>query len=664
MLMILGKIIGKTTTKRFDFRIDTRAQKFQYVQVMHKEYGFILAQIIEIEREKDEIARCQIIGYRKENKIQLPRSPLHQETEVLDADDKFIKEVLNIKADASAYIGKLETRDIRINLDLNKLLTKHIAIIAKTGAGKSYTSGILMEEIMDSKVPILIIDPHGEYSQMQNPNDNEDDLKLLKEEKLEPKGYKESITEYGDVNIDDNFLPIRLNEELSPQELLHILPAKLTQNQRAMLYSIIKDLNPVTLNNLIENLEAEQSIASVNLISILDYMKSLELFSTDFVPYSELIRPAKCSIINLKGIPPEIQEIIVYKLLKDLFEQRKLGNIAPFFTVIEEAHNFSPERSFGESRSSSIIRTIASEGRKFGLGLCVVTQRPARLDKNVLSQCSTQIILKVTNPNDLKSISNSVENLSSESEEEIKNLPIGSALVSGVVDLPLLVRIRPRKSKHGGTTVNILEESTSMLKDLDSFTKKEILPLILPKTTQKDIRLMEGKDKISPVLIPAELVTLQKGNKKFRLLVERIKGHVVINIDTKETISLPKVNALSKSQKDFLDMILSLKKFNLVKLNQKTGMPILKLKEFLEFFSEQGLIRRDQDNFILTRQAELLASPEKLDFLEKIRFVQINYKTKLKPKISREQLKNRLTFLENTDFLDQKECYLVYYKVD
>jgi len=62
--------------------------------------------------------------------------------------------------------------------------------------------------------------------------------------------------------------------------------------------------------------------------------------------------------------------------------------------VIEEAHNYCPERNFGEKKSSKILRTIASEGRKFGLGLCVVSQRPARLDKSVLSQCSTQIIMK------------------------------------------------------------------------------------------------------------------------------------------------------------------------------------------------------------------------------------------------------------------------------
>ncbi len=658
--MMLGKIVGKTTTKKFSFKIDSKAQKFQYIQVMHNDYGYILGQILEIERDQEEIAHCSIIGFRKEGKIQLPRSPMHQGTEVLNAEDDFIRDVLSIKQTNAAYIGKLETRDIKIHLDLNKLLTKHIAILAKTGAGKSYTAGILMEEILEKKVPLLIIDPHGEYSQMKYPNDNKEDLVLLKKEGVRPCGFKDQITEYGDPSIDDELVPIRLNEEFSAQELLHILPAKLTQAQKAMVYSIIKDLNPTTLNNLIEALELDQTVTSVSLIAILDYMASLDLFSSDFIPHDQLIQPGKCSIINLKGIPPEVQEIIVYKLLKDLFEQRKLGNIAPFFTVLEEVHNFAPERSFGEAKSSSIIRTIASEGRKFGLGLCVLTQRPARLDKNVLSQCNTQIILKVTNPNDLKSITNSVENVTSDTEEEIKNLPIGTALVSGVVDMPLLVKIRPRKSKHGGTTVDILEESTSMLKDLDSFNKKEILPVILPKTTLKDLRLMEGKEKISPILIPAKLVIVERNKKKMSLLVETIKGQMVKNIDTKETVPIPDISKLSVSQKEFLDVILELEKFDLAKLNQKTKQPILRLKEYLDFFQKNGFLNREGSKYTLTLQSLIVKHPEKFQFLEKIKFSQINYKSKLKPKISGEMIKEKLNFL---DVKDMKDCFMVYYKM-
>ena len=90
--------------------------------------------------------------------------------------------------------------------------------------------------------------------------------------------------------------------------------------------------------------------------------------------------------------------------------------------MIEEAHNFVPEKGFGKSQSSEVIRLISSEGRKFGLGLCVVSQRPALLQKTVLAQCSTQIVMKITNPNDLRSITASAEGVGSETAEEIQNV--------------------------------------------------------------------------------------------------------------------------------------------------------------------------------------------------------------------------------------------------
>jgi hypothetical protein len=124
--------------------------------------------------------------------------------------------------------------------------------------------------------------------------------------------------------------------------------------------------------------------------------------------------------------------------------------------VIEEAHNFCPQ--VGQALCSGVLKTVASEGLKFGLGLCVVTQRPAKIDKNVLSQCNTQMILKVTNPNDLKAITQSIEGLVPGMEEDIQRLPIGVAIVSGgSLTSPIQVEIRVRETQHGGTSVEILD---------------------------------------------------------------------------------------------------------------------------------------------------------------------------------------------------------------
>ncbi len=169
----------------------------------------------------------------------------------------------------------------------------------------------------------------------------------------------------------------------------------------------------------------------------------------------QIVVKGKTTIINLKGTPPDIQELIVNRLLTAIFHLRKLNKVPPLMMVVEEAHNFCPQQ--GQAACSKVFRTIASEGRKFGLGILIVTQRAAKVDKNVLSQCNTQIILKVTNPNDLKAIVASVEGLTDGLADEIQNLPIGVALVSGgKLSMPLLIEVRPRETKHGGESVEVI----------------------------------------------------------------------------------------------------------------------------------------------------------------------------------------------------------------
>ena len=481
--MILGNIIGKITTTHFNFEIERETKKFEFVQVYHKLYNYVLCQVIEIERNSKDIAKCVILGRIDEKgNIKGIRVPFENNAEVLKAENSLIKKVIQLdsKKDASAFLGKLDGRNINVYLQLQKLLTKHVAVLAKSGAGKSYCVGVLIEEIINKKIPLLIIDPHGEYSSLKLANDNIKEVESIKELGLTPQGFK--IKEYGDTKVNPEIIPLRLNNNLTSNEIIHLLP-KLSSNQQSLLYGAIKELDEINFTNLLLSLDREENNAKWGIINVITYLKDMELFSENFTPYQELVKPGNCSVINLKGISPDAQEIIIYKLLKDLFELRKKNIVAPFFLVLEEAHNYCPERNFGETKASKIIRTIASEGRKFGLGLCLVSQRPARVDKSVLSQCTTQIIMKVTNPNDLKAITNSVEGITSESINEIQSLPIGTALVTGIVDIPLFVNVRARMSKHGGNAVDLLNIDDKFFEKVQEFKDKEMLPIIQPKTT-------------------------------------------------------------------------------------------------------------------------------------------------------------------------------------
>jgi DNA helicase HerA-like ATPase len=532
--MILGKIIGKVSTTHFQFKVTSQhARKLQFVQVHHPEYQFVLNQITELERTADGVtAHCQVIGFKDgDGRIKGLRTPYDMEVEVLEAEDEFIRSVIELK-DNGGFIGYLEGKKIPINVDLQQILTKHLCVLAKSGAGKSYAVGVLIEEIMEKGVPLLIIDPHGEYSSLKFPN-NEEKEKLA-EFGLEPKGYTAQIQEYGDVKVKEDVRPLRLNEKMGSYELMKMLPLQLTSTQEALLFSVIKDLSEVNFDNITLGLEQLNSPSKWGLIDTILYLRDLKLFSATFTPFNELIRPGKCSIINLKGIAPEIQDVVVYKLLKDLFTARKTEKIPPFFAVIEEAHNFAPERGFGKAKSAEIVRLISSEGRKFGLGLCVISQRPALVQKTVLAQCSTQIILKVTNPNDLKAITSSIEGITSETEAEIQNLAVGSALVCGVVDRPLVVNIRTRKSQHGGHAIDILgsaeknseeEYGKDVVEEVDKFEEKNIFPVIQARVSVKDLRLMATMPikKIITYLIPAVFFNCEYKGTHINLLVDRIK---------------------------------------------------------------------------------------------------------------------------------------------
>ncbi|MBU0980072.1 MAG: ATP-binding protein [Nanoarchaeota archaeon] len=655
--MILGRITGKTTSTHFSFLVEKPAKKFGYVQVMHRDYDYVLCQIYELEKDTQRtIAKCLAIGYRDDQgRIRLPRSPFEPGTEVLQAEDSFIKSIIQL-GKAGAYIGKLEGKNIDVHLDMNKMLTKHVAVMAKSGAGKSYTVAVLLEEIIEKKIPLLIIDPHGEYSFMSQPNDSSDDLERMPRFGIKPKGYSNEIQEYADTEIVQHARPLKLNDSFTVQELLHILPAKLSNSQQALLYSAIKNLKDTTLTGLIFALEQEESSQKYQIMSVIEYLKGLNIFAPDAMAYNELVQSGRASIINLKGIPPDIQAIIVYKVLNDLFEERKKGKIPPFFAVIEEAHNFVPERGFGEPKSSVILRTIASEGRKFGMGLCIITQRPARVEKNVLSQMTTQIIMKVTNPNDLKAISQSVEGITAETEYEIKNLPIGSALVTGLVDMPLFITVRPRKSKHGGDAVDML--SQEFMEELVGFEEKEMLPVVMPKVTQKDIRLMEDEvQKITTTLIPAYLFHCQ-GDDRFNLLVEMMDGQVVKDIDTLATASLPRLDRMSPKELFSLKHAYRLKEFTVEEFIKKTGSG-LDAQSALAALHDKGFLDMDKKRFKVTDNF-ILSNLEKFRSFAKIEFKKVNYDEKKKPRANLDKVKDHLSRF--TTVLDQKECYIVKYK--
>jgi len=499
----IGVIFGSINTIQFKFAIiSPSVKRTGYIQVWHDDHGWVLGQIIELNLEtnityskaqelshehlisglglKENIPEqkypgcdssidgklagvVNIIGYRDRNGIvQLPSSPFNPGQPVYPATINLIKNVLgmDINVQTGAYIGLLRNHKLKVHLDINQLVQKHISVIAKTGSGKSYIVGVLVEELIKRQIPILIIDPHGEYSALMHPNIDEHDTRLMSTYDIRPCGYPDAIYEYSlNPKVNLGTIPLRLpNYGFTGDSIVELLGLRGTGVQTTILYKAINRLmahkSYFTLKELRTVIEFDRNNAKWHLINSLENLQATGIFSENPTQLSELIKPGQATIINLRGATPQHQQIVITQLSRQLFEARKVNKIPALMLVLEEAHQFCPQQ--GRMLSSNILRTIASEGRKFGLGLCVVSQRPALVDKNVLSQCNTQVILKVTNPNDLKAIINSVEGLNSGMIDEIQRLPVSTAIVIGSgIQVPIFVDVRVRETKHGGRPVDI-----------------------------------------------------------------------------------------------------------------------------------------------------------------------------------------------------------------
>ncbi len=647
----IGVIEGKTTTSFFSFKTSFDVEKFDFLKVKVKHNGvdkFVLSQIVELTHFGDYVkVDCKVLGFVSSNGLESVRIPLKPGSKVFFAEDSIIKKAIKIDSSSvKAYIGKVDKKNIKVFIDLQKLLSKHIAVLAKTGAGKSYTVGVLLEEILDNKIPLVVIDPHGEYSSMKYPNNNSKDLERFDSFGVKSKSYARQIEEFSVLNI-PGVKRLVLKDSFSSNEILKLLPSKISNSQKSLLYSVLKDKKNFSLNDIISELELLENNNKFSLISLLEGLKNSNLFESSGFSSEEFVKNGKMSIINLKGVEPELQQIIVYKILKDLFNARKLNLIPPAFIVLEEAHNFAPEKNFGEVKSNEIIRLIASEGRKFGLGLAVISQRPARIDKNVLSQVNSQIILKVTNPNDVKAIISSVEGITSEIESEIVSLNIGNAIITGVTDLPLIVNIRPRKSKHGGETESIVK-----VEKKSSFSEE--LTVIKGNLVFDDSKVVKN---VSTFIIPGVLFFLEQNNNEFLVLFELLQGKIVLDVNSFSTASFFTKKDFNSNEVRVLELIKDKDKFDINDLLKEESLFVV--GEALSSLIRKGLLFFENNIYVKRKDAVFENLFEHSNYFD-ISTENISYDKKFNEQVRVEEIVRKVKEVAN--IIEYKKINIVYYK--
>ena len=190
------------------------------------------------------------------------------------------------------------------------------------------------------------------------------------------------------------------------------------------------------------------------------------------------IRVGKANILDLGSVDEFASDVVVSHILRTVLKSRKEfirskdGLEFPIFLILEEAHILAPQNRKTESKLW--ISRIAREGRKFSVGLCMVSQSPKSLDSDALSQANNMIILRLVEPTDQSHVQRASENLSDDLIAQLPSLNIGEAIVLGLMTrIPTLVKIDEFKGKISGGDINIVEEWSKSIKNEEEILKEQ-----------------------------------------------------------------------------------------------------------------------------------------------------------------------------------------------
>lgn len=405
------------------------------------------------------IGKANIMGKFQDGMIRRVTEAPSPGTELNKAEQSNVKEFLGLET-GGIKMGEVQQQGIDAEFDMTDTLQKHFAILAQSGAGKSYSASVLLEELMDrdNAPAIVAVDPHGDYTCF-----------------AEDEHYMNRVKVFGDKNIS-----IAVSN-LSADKLdayLDLTPAQKREMGKAFsqLESMENsDYGLDALKHAIQENEMNESTKYV-LNQKIREMRSMKIFGKVNSPSSNDIEPGKLNIIDLSDIiNHQKKQIITAYFGRRFFRLRRSERIPPFLFLIEEAHNFAPEKAPSPSRT--VIEKMAREGRKFHASIGLISQRPVRLSTTALSQCNTQFILRVTNPNDLEHIAQSSEGITGDVKNSIPGLKTGEAITIGeAVNYPTFIDVRERRSqesKSGETLEDKLqewrEEEEQMDQDAEAF---------------------------------------------------------------------------------------------------------------------------------------------------------------------------------------------------
>ncbi len=408
-----------------------------------------------------------------------PWIPPQSGKQIFLADDQMLTEVLSRKQDkqlGSATIGSLLTRppgSVPIVLSVKDLVSTHLGIIASTGAGKSYLASVIIEELMQphNKACVLIIDPHGEYATLDQIANTP---QFEEPSHGRGRGYRAEVRIYRPEEVKVRISSLNMGDmrQLLPemtekqQYLLSRALRKVRETKRGIPWSVAdlkQAIKAVARQKNDEESEGADDSSTVHALTWRieqRFEHSFTFDDTQHLDLPEILKPGQCTVLQLNEIDERDQQVVVATLLRRLNQARmdtERGKVHsgesylpyPVFVLLEEAHHFAPSGT--EVVSTAILKQVLAEGRKFGIGIGLISQRPGKLDADVLSQCQTQCIMRIVNEIDQKSVAAAIEGVGRDLLNNLPALSKGQVIVAGAaVNTPVICRVRQRYTQHGG----------------------------------------------------------------------------------------------------------------------------------------------------------------------------------------------------------------------
>jgi uncharacterized protein len=455
-------------------------------------------------------AVCRILGAepldgRAGGKLDHLRYPPMPASSAYRPDSEDIARVvlgeLQLRQKRALDIATLSNRpEVDVKVDGHAIVTRHLAILAMTGAGKSWTARRIIEQLAEKNYPIVIFDPHGDYTGLADvPELKHRVRRYYAQFPIFEQNYETVITVVESLGWKLANTHSSKFEELfrGAKAFLSVSDEELSERTRWLsnylekdniarygvkrdlffladfvqaLVKACKDEDTSAINQIVEwggskelkvnkqvagwleNLPNNLRIGAKRLKQMEDISKKVAQTSEALpIDRTQLVRYGGISIVALAGYIGEFQATIYSLVADSLFSARISNDLKlPVLLLLEEAHNFAPASasSPAEQYSITVTKQIAQEGRKFGVGLILISQRPSRLDETTLSQCNSYIIMRLVNPADQNYVRKVIETLGEDEAHMLPDLDVGEALLSGqLINFPVLVRIKEPESK-------------------------------------------------------------------------------------------------------------------------------------------------------------------------------------------------------------------------